>query len=127
MLDPALLRRPAKLVRDALADRGDPTSLDNILALDERHRSLKAAIDQARAERNTFSKLLGQAHGLLDREGPNAVVPKELHQLLALVGRTEAGAGPPLASVVQYADDAMRERIRQKEEELAAPTQAVLF
>ncbi|MSQ33693.1 MAG: serine--tRNA ligase [Dehalococcoidia bacterium] len=113
MLDPALLRRSPDLVRQALAERGDPTALDPILALDERHRNLLAAIDQARAERNALSKLLGQAHGLLAKEGPDEPLPEKLHPLLALVGGSAARVGPTLASVIEAGGSVVRERGEQ--------------
>ncbi len=119
MLDPALLRRSPDLVRQALAERHDSTALDPILALDQRHRDLLAAIEQARAERNTLSKLLGQAHGLLARN-PDGLLPEKLHPLLALAGRSTTGAGTSLAAVINAVDGEMRlrgENMRVQEQE----------
>jgi seryl-tRNA synthetase len=62
MIDPALLRDDPERVATALARRGyDRARVDDLLALDERRRSLTAEVDRARADQRTASQGIGKA------------------------------------------------------------------
>jgi seryl-tRNA synthetase len=62
MIDPRLLRDDLDAVATALSRRGfDRADLDRLRDLDDRRRSLVAEVDQARAERGSASRMIGQA------------------------------------------------------------------
>jgi seryl-tRNA synthetase len=61
MLDARLLRRDPDAVRAALARRGDTSSLDRWLELDERWRAAVARFEELRAEQNAASQEIGRA------------------------------------------------------------------
>ncbi|MFQ5826185.1 MAG: serine--tRNA ligase [Dehalococcoidia bacterium] len=60
MLDIKLIRENPDLVRQALKMRGDETSLDEILSLDERRRNLLQESESLRAHRRQVSRALAQ-------------------------------------------------------------------
>jgi seryl-tRNA synthetase len=61
MLDMALIRTEADVVRRGLARKGEPaTSVDNLLAVDERRRAMTTERDDLRTKRNTISKEVGR-------------------------------------------------------------------
>jgi seryl-tRNA synthetase len=60
MLDMRLIREEPDRVREALVKRQmDPSSVDEILVLDERRRQLIQNVEEMRAERNVVSKEIG--------------------------------------------------------------------
>lgn len=62
MIDVAQLREDPDRVAAALGRRGlDRAAVDDLLALDERRRSLIAEVDRARAEQRTASQAIGKA------------------------------------------------------------------
>ncbi len=62
MIDPRLLRTEPDRVAAALARRGfDRARVDDLLALDERRRSLTADVDRARADQRAASAAIGKA------------------------------------------------------------------
>jgi seryl-tRNA synthetase len=61
MLDVKLLRREPDQVRAALARRGTPDAVDQLLKLDERRRELLPELEGLRAERNEASEAIGNA------------------------------------------------------------------
>jgi seryl-tRNA synthetase len=63
MLDVRAIRDDPEAFRKALARRGAAEAIDEILALDERRRSLTAEVESLRAEQNRASRLIGQARG----------------------------------------------------------------
>lgn len=63
MLDVRAIREDPEAFRRGLARRGLGEVVDEILALDERRRSLTARVDELRAERNRASKAIGRASG----------------------------------------------------------------
>jgi seryl-tRNA synthetase len=63
MLDVRAIRDEPEAFRKALARRGAAGAIDEILALDERRRSLTAEVESVRAEQNRASRLIGQARG----------------------------------------------------------------
>ncbi|GIU98803.1 MAG: serine--tRNA ligase [Actinomycetota bacterium] len=63
MLDVRAIREDPEPFRRGLARRGVGEVVDEILALDERRRSLTARVDELRAERNRASKAIGKAQG----------------------------------------------------------------
>jgi seryl-tRNA synthetase len=60
MLDIKLIRENPDLVRQALARRGDETSLEEVLSLDERRRNLLQESESLRAQRRQVSRALAQ-------------------------------------------------------------------
>ena len=92
MLDLRQLREDPDGVRAALARRGDPTILDELIALDARRRERLPELEQLRAAKNQASKRIGE----LQRSGEDAseaiaevrgasTREKELEQELAVV------------------------------------------
>ncbi|MDQ4143313.1 MAG: serine--tRNA ligase [Actinomycetota bacterium] len=61
MIDLHLLRENLDVVRAAYARRGGVEGLDGVVALDEKHRSLLAEVEQLRGDQNRSSKAIGQA------------------------------------------------------------------
>ncbi len=69
MLDINLIREQPDLVRKALQDRQmDSASVDSILKLDEKRRSLLTRAESLKAERNTASKEIGQMKDAASRQ-----------------------------------------------------------
>ena len=92
MLDLRQLREDPDGIRAALARRGDPTILDELIALDARRRERLPELEQLRAAKNQASKRIGE----LQRSGEDAseaiaevrgasTREKELEQELAVV------------------------------------------
>jgi seryl-tRNA synthetase len=61
VIDLRLLREDLESVRAAYARRGGVDGLDDVVALDERHRGLLAEVERLRADQNRSSKAIGQA------------------------------------------------------------------
>jgi seryl-tRNA synthetase len=61
MLDLKLIRSDPERVKAALARRGAAEQVDELLALDARHRELLPRIEGVQAERKTISKQIGEA------------------------------------------------------------------
>ncbi len=69
MLDIELIRREPERVREALRLRqDDPALVDEVLALDERRRTLLRRVEALRAERNRVSKEIGRMKDKAARE-----------------------------------------------------------
>jgi seryl-tRNA synthetase len=61
MIDLRLLRESPDAVRAAYARRGGVDGLDEVVALDERHRALLVEVEALRAEQNRTQKAVGRA------------------------------------------------------------------
>jgi seryl-tRNA synthetase len=61
VLDLKLIRSDPERVKSALARRGAPDRVDELLALDERRRALLPEVENAQAERRALSKQIGAA------------------------------------------------------------------
>jgi seryl-tRNA synthetase len=89
MIDLRRLRTEPDAVAAALARRGlDRSRVDDLLALDERRRSLTAEVDRARAEQKQASGAIGKAApderpALIERAGQLKTVVAELEAQLA--------------------------------------------
>ena len=81
MLSPQFIRENPDMVRQALEKRQFSEPIDNILALDERRRSLLAEVEALRARRNEVSKELGKM-----QEKP----PKLIGEMRQIGGRIKA-------------------------------------
>lgn len=68
MLDLRLIRQNPGLVKDAMAKRGADVSIDDLLRLDEKRRSLLTELEQKKAERNSVSERIGH----MRKAGENA-------------------------------------------------------
>ena len=69
MLDINLIRENPELVRTSLKNRQmDSSSVDGILILDEKRRTLLTQVEQLKAERNTVSKEIGKMKDASERE-----------------------------------------------------------
>lgn len=74
MLDLKFLRINPELVKDSLTRRqANPGVIDQILSLDEEHRSCQTRVDQLRQERNQASKAIGA----LKKQGQDATEQME--------------------------------------------------
>lgn len=60
MLDIKVIREREQDVRHAIKQRGMGTSLDELLALDQRRRDRLGEVERLKAERNAASKEIGQ-------------------------------------------------------------------
>jgi seryl-tRNA synthetase len=83
MLDLKAIREDPQPFRAGLARRGLDDAIDQLLALDERRRSLTTRVEQLRAEQNRASKAIGGAPGE-DKQRLIAEVGKVSSQLKAL-------------------------------------------
>ena len=63
MLAIELIRKDPDFVAKALARRGEEQPIDEIVALDEKRRSLQAQADRLRAQRNETSRTIGRMTG----------------------------------------------------------------
>jgi seryl-tRNA synthetase len=68
MLSLQFIREHTDEVRKALADRHTPAPIDEILALDERRRTLLAEVEALRAEQNAAGKKIGAAKDPAERQ-----------------------------------------------------------
>lgn len=78
MLDVRAIREDPEPFRRGLARRDLPGAVDELLAADERRRSLTARVEELRAEQNRGSKRIGGAEG------------EDKHRLIAEIGRVSA-------------------------------------
>lgn len=69
MLDLKLIREETEIVRRQLERRSEPVPLDEILELDQRHRSLLHQVEVLRARRNEVSKGIGKL-----KDKPNKLI-----------------------------------------------------
>lgn len=84
MLDIKLIRENPDLVREALEKRGERTSLDQIMSLDEKRRKLLHEMETLRAHHNEVNKQLGRM-----KDKPADLI-KEMRQLGEKVTSLEA-------------------------------------
>ena len=63
MLDIKAIRENPELFRTGLARRNLADAVDNLLAADERRRSLTSTVEELRARQNAASKKIGGAQG----------------------------------------------------------------
>lgn len=69
MLDLNLIREKPDLLRTALMNRQmDPSSVDSILRLDEKRRTLLTEVEKLKAERNAVSREIGKMKDASERE-----------------------------------------------------------
>jgi len=94
MLDIVHIRRHPQEVKDALASRGEDTSIiDQVLVVDERWRELLTELEELRAERNQTSKEIGRMEKGEERQKLIAdmrVVGERVSDLEARVREVEA-------------------------------------
>ncbi|HSJ51826.1 MAG TPA: serine--tRNA ligase [Actinomycetota bacterium] len=92
MLDVRAIREDPEPFRRGLARRGLPEAVDELLAADERRRSLTAAVEELRARQNAASKRIGGAQGgerlrLIDEVSSVSAELKRLEPELEDAGR----------------------------------------
>ena len=68
MLSLQFIRDHADIVRKSLADRQTPAPVDQIIALDERRRTLLTEVEMLRAEQNAAGKKIGAAKDAGERQ-----------------------------------------------------------
>ena len=91
MLDLKAIRDDPDRFRAGLARRGSAEGLDELLKLDEEHRSLTVRVEDLRAEQNRASKAIGKAQAeqkqaLIDEVGKVSTELKDLEPKLAAAG-----------------------------------------
>ena len=95
MLDLNLIRETPDLVRTALKNRQmDVSSVDEILRLDEKRRSLLTQVEALKAERNAVSKEIGRSKEAAEREKKIAAMREVGDRISTLdkeVAEVEAG------------------------------------
>ena len=85
MLDLNLIREKPDLVRTALNNREmDASSIDDILRLDEKRRSLLTQVESLKAERNAVSKEIGKMKDAAEREQKIAAMREVGERIAAL-------------------------------------------
>ncbi len=85
MLDLNLIREQPDLVRTALMNRQmDASSIDDILRLDEKRRSLLTQVESLKAERNAVSKEIGKMKDAAEREQKIAAMREVGERISAL-------------------------------------------
>ncbi len=93
MLDMNLIREKPDLVRESLRNRQmDPSTVDAILQLDERRRSLLSQVEEFKAERNRESTLIGKMKDPTERQARIEAMRTVGDKISALdkeVGQTE--------------------------------------
>jgi seryl-tRNA synthetase len=107
MLDIKAVRDDPERFRTALARRNLGDAVDELLAVDERRRSLTARVDELRAEQNRASKAIGRAEGdekkrLIDDV---ARVSAELKELEPQLAEAEASLASLLAATPNLPHD----------------------
>ena len=99
MLDINLIRENPDLVRTALKNRQmESTSVDNILRLDEKRRTLLTQVEQLKAERNTVSKEIGKMKEPAEREKKIAAM-REVGDKIAALDKEVADVEVELTSL----------------------------
>ena len=90
MLDLNLIRENPNLVRTSLKNRQmDVSSVDDILRLDEKRRSLLTQVESLKAERNAVSKEIGRMKEAAEREKKIAAM-REVGERIAVLDREVA-------------------------------------
>src|SRR5918997_4529538 len=84
MLDLRFMRERADEVRARVATLYMETPLDEVLALDERHRAILAEVEDARAQRNAGSKAVSQERDPEERNRKIAAMRELGDQMTAL-------------------------------------------
>jgi seryl-tRNA synthetase len=99
MLDLNLIRETPDLVRTALKNRQmDVSSVDEILRLDEKRRSLLTQVEALKAERNAVSKEIGRSKDAAERETKIAAM-REVGDRISALDKEVAEVGAELHSV----------------------------
>ena len=99
MLDINLIRENPELVRTALKNRQmESTSVDDILRLDEKRRTLLTQVEQLKAERNTVSKEIGKMKDAAERE-KKIVAMREVGDKIAALDKEVADVEAELTSL----------------------------
>ncbi|HET7037067.1 MAG TPA: serine--tRNA ligase, partial [Thermomicrobiaceae bacterium] len=107
MLDLRFIREHPDAVREGLARLHAEAPIDEILALDERHRGLLAEVEQMKAERNATSKEIGRATAGPEREAritAMRALGDRIQQLDVEVGRLDAELNDLLLQVPNMPD-----------------------
>ncbi len=101
MLDIRAIREDPERFRAGLARRNMADAVDELLAADERRRSLTARVEELRAEQNRASKQIGKAQGEEKQKLIAAVaeVSKEIQKLEPQLADAEAELNALLARV----------------------------
>jgi seryl-tRNA synthetase len=101
VLDIRAIRENPERFRAGLARRDMADAVDELLAADERRRSLTARVEEFRAEQNRASKQIGKAQGEVKQNLIAAVaeVSKEIQKLEPQLADAESGLNTLLARV----------------------------
>ena len=101
MLDIRAIREDPERFRAGLGRRNMAEAVDELLAADERRRSLTVRVEELRAEQNRASKQIGKAQGDEKQKLIAAVaeVSKEIQKLEPQLADAEAGLNAVLARV----------------------------
>ena len=109
MLDLNLIREKPDLLRTALKNRQmEFSSVDNILRLDEKRRSLLTEVEKLKAERNTVSKEIGKLKDAAEREQKIAAMREVGDKISALdkeVAEVEAELNSFVAALPNIPDE----------------------
>src|SRR5688572_3618471 len=109
MLDLNLIREQPDLVRTALMNRQmDASSIDDILRLDEKRRSLLTQVESLKAERNAVSKEIGKMKDAAEREKKIVSMREVGERISALdkeVAEVEAGLTSLTAALPNIPDE----------------------
>jgi seryl-tRNA synthetase len=100
MIDLNLIREQPDLLRTALKNRQiDPSSVDNMLRLDEKRRLLLTEVEKLKAERNTVSKEIGKMKEAAEREQKIAAM-REVGDRISTLDKEVADVEAELNSLV---------------------------
>ncbi len=100
MLDMTLIREQPERVRRSLRDRQmEAGTVDSILELDERRRSLLAEVETLKAERNAVSKEIGQMKDAAARQAKIEAM-RAVGEQIAALDREVAGVEAELRTLV---------------------------
>ncbi len=99
MLDINLIRENPDIVRTSLKNRQmDPSSVDNILKLDEQRRTLLTEVEKLKAERNTVSKEISKMKDAAERE-KKIISMREVGDRIAALDKEVADVDTELTSL----------------------------
>jgi len=91
MIDPAILREDPDLLRQSLARRGKELSVDELVELDRRKRSLRSEAEQTRAAQNAAGKEISRLEGEAKQEAISEAkaLADEYQRLIALADEAD--------------------------------------
>jgi seryl-tRNA synthetase len=117
VLDVRAIRDDPDTFRKALARRAAAEAIDEILALDERRRSLTSEVESLRADQNRASKQIGKAEGderraLIDEV---AGVSSRIKEIEPELERVEADLSAVLARTPNVPDDSAADGLTEED------------